>query len=637
MTEQTAPLELANFTTWLDAIDTMRHGANGYKDYVKLRLGDKETAAKATYEAWLEDPSAWNGSALPAKGSEAHEIAKNALNFTGNIMGNPFRSAFYAWVHEDPDAVQSLLSPEAIASKDYDLLRADLLKAFGEALLDRDPETGKARRVSPMFESEKNNTYLTKTSTGEWVSIDEDTLAKMVRDPNGPRLMVTATHAFFESMKDMTPLPEMYENVAKTAAPDIRFVPIDHKPTKGDTLMVCTTNTRENNFLNLEDLFRRLHDISEHMETPEQDDFRHASNMTTQMNALILKAIAADETEMHRVEKLFSVDGKLQPTDPSGKPLLFSATAEDPLRLSADAPETIRKIAFVGFSKAGNAFRDGSRLIQHQLMAKDEAGNPLVDGDSEAVLRNLSVTGGSFNEKAMSDWYIVPQAMISNRDDKIAPPRPFPSTDEDVAYHYLGGASHADHGHTFKIKFEGVKRSEDLLDYYSTLLAPNTGRAAIAHVRYKKDTHALQLTTGQTTDHALFESKIREFEDTLRKKGLDVSIQSNGAKDSKRYEIRGNNDFELFTPRNLQKLQREFESLDADSTYGIFVSRAVTEYELPALRAAVTKVNWQGAGEIPEDTGKPYSTHLRNIGNGFVPNEGHPRINQASSNQTGRA
>ncbi|MFZ4125311.1 MAG: hypothetical protein ACOYJ2_04485, partial [Rickettsiales bacterium] len=549
--------------------------------------------------------------------------------------------------------VKDLLSIEAVRNKSYDLLRADLLKAFGEALLDRDPDTQQPRRVSPMFNSDRNNTYLTKNSSGEWITMTEDDVAKLVRDPNGPKVMVTATHAFFENMNDLTPLPEMYEKVAKAAAPNISFKAIDESPGKDDTIIICGTNTRENNFLNLEDLFRRLDDIERHQSTPWDDDFRHTSQMAVQTNALILKSIVKDEEQMERISKLPHQDGVLQSADSQGRPLLFSATAEDPLVLADNASEVARKITFVGFSKAGNAFRDGSRLIQHQLMATDEKGQPIVGADNEsktALLENLSVTGGSFNEKEFSyywengelvsatdvlhrvkdktlsqeeadkildnPYYKPYQVMIINRDDDIAPPRTFPALPRDITYDYRGGRNHADSGHTFKRKEAGVIASKDLLDYYSTTLAPNTGRAAIAHVHYSRENNSIVLTTSHTTDRELLESKLKRLEETLNANGLAVSIEAIGTKSNQEFHIRGKDGFDLITPKHIDELEQQFKLLGPQSTHGIFVSRAVTAYEIPRLKSEVSRVHHLGQGTISERTGLLSTVDLINTGNG---------------------
>lgn len=595
--------QLLSFKEWLEAIEGWR-ATVGTSEFRKWRVQFKEASENtvSTFNAWLDKPEIWNGTDRPKIGTPNYELAKKSLEYIRNISGTmqePWRSSFCQWAMESPD-LTAILKPMAVegsAAPDYHLLRADMFKACGEAMCVRN-EAGEATRYSKMFKDEKlNNAYLTKNKDGDWVPISEDEVAKLARDPNGPRLLVTGTHAFYENLGDLNPIPDMYEEIARKTAPGINFTTTDQNPGKNDTVTICAVHTRENNFLNLEDLFRRLSDVSKLREHPEQkDDFKHTSQLAVQMNALVLKAVAADDAQMARIDKLPCKDGELQ-TNGHGY-LMYDADANNPLHLHEDAAEIVRKINFCGFSKMGNALYDGSRFLEQQLEAQDEQGNSLVraaKGSTDDILENLCLTGGSFNETGRNSK--SKHAKVQNRSDEIAVEDETPYSEENELHFYDSGEDQKTFGHTFGHKLKGVLGNSTIFDKFATLFAPHAGKAAIAHIEYQAENSttkntSLLLTTGQTTNHDLFLKQKVHLEKALKSKGLShIQIVDNGSANCKQFELRG---IDSRDPKQLGQLLKAFEALRDDPDSGIYVSKNITEIEIPVLRTHAAQKGWAG-------------------------------------------
>ncbi|MFZ4404510.1 MAG: hypothetical protein ACOYOK_10455, partial [Pseudobdellovibrionaceae bacterium] len=125
MADNATLTDTSTFKDWLDAIQILRDATNPLanplpeypKDYATTAdenpygvfksysdekgLKAKSAALDSRFKSWLEDHSFWDGTQSPSIPSPQHTIAKNAVNFTYTIMGNPFRSAFAAWVLEN--------------------------------------------------------------------------------------------------------------------------------------------------------------------------------------------------------------------------------------------------------------------------------------------------------------------------------------------------------------------------------------------------------------------------------------------------------------------------------------------------------------------------------------------------------
>lgn len=632
--------EIPHFETFLEGIDTFRAAGpfrSGAKAYRAIEPRDGGPRLKLLFDQWLDDPTYWNGTTAPAIGSDQYRMVRGVLDFTSNIFADAFRipvgNAFHAWLRDEPEAFAKLVHPAALAANpamDADLFRAELYQVFGHRItLDAE---GKPTRVSGMFNDPRNQTYMTKVrgedGSDAWVILSEDKIARMVADPRGPNVIVTGTHAFYEHMDDLYPLPDMYEKIAEHAA-GVKIKGIDEKPGKGDTVMVCATFTRENNVLNLEGLFRRLHHIHQHHDTPQDDCFTHSSPMAVSMVALILKSIV---TNPERITFPTNTAGVLD-LAPGEKPNFF--LGDGPIHLKPDAAQIVKKLLFNGFSMCGNAQRDGMRMLTHQLDAKGPDGQPRVvapTGSISDVLANLSVTVSALNEVHMADYYRehgVRVPLLSNNNDSIAPARHNDGT-IDPAFHYRGDGDYF--GHAPAVKLTGIYGNPkkpswtdaDIIDHYRCTHLPLVGGAAITALELCHDTatdqHHLVLRLGANSRRlsAQQQQRLQGMLDTLDM----VDISANG---HPLYMLRPKEGFgERLTPSMVQEVRRAFDRLQKPGD-DLYVSRAITEYQIPELNKQAVRMRTHGEqGKLDPVALVEAASNMRNIAG--APHLREPRL-----------
>jgi hypothetical protein len=543
-----------SFAQWLDIIEKYRdagHKAGGMKGGFKgllretldgRKVMDYCKPAAESYAAFKEDQSFWNGTTAPAYGSELYHKIIKGLNMTADIMPDPFTAIFSVWATNQDENSYLRTYLKSIAqseneSVDYDLFRADMLKQFGEDLMGPNKD-----RKSRIFDDARNNTYVAKRSDGTDQILTEREVADMMRksaEGTGPNIVITANHAFMEFMDDLTPITtgysdlidfatgkktlteEVIEGAAKKKVGNKEFsvvvhedrgarqVPIDQAHSKSDTVMIAAVNTRENNFLNLEQLFRRLHEIDEagaaDKDAIPQDNFQSVSPIAMSMVSTLLQA-AVEDGDRERIT-----------LDASKRPPQF-VTGEGPIHLRADAPEILRKALFFGFSKGGNDFRDGMRLLTHTLHAT-RGEHPMfvpAEGTSlKEILSSISVTVQSMNEKLMHPYYQsqgVSVTYFTSAYDSIAVPPDIEYSEGDPALVYSGNAKNS--GHHPDCISENLFQHPYIMQHHKAVCASLTGTPAIrfilheviddpAHPKGKR--HALVLKTAAGTTDAMME------------------------------------------------------------------------------------------------------------------------------------
>lgn len=575
------------FDACLNSIEAYRLAGSGRDGYKALtRSGAQKDWAKINeaFESFKLDSSRWDGVHAPLKGSKLYNKLITGLDFTANIMPNPFRAAFMLWALERP-YLQNSLQQVAQATQEsvhYDQFRGHMLEAFGQDL--------KAKGNCPMMADEKNNTYVTKLSDGSWKALSEEEVAGLIRGgaQGGPHVFVTANHAFLETMDDLTPITSGYEElIAEVTKGEAKLVPFDREPkAPGQTILIAATNTRENNFLNLAQLFHRLHEIDEaNQKGPQTDQFRYCSPIAKQMVVTLLQSMVQDPSRIVHDQN-------------GAPPCLVSGDA--PVLLRPDAAEIIRNVQFHGFSKGGNDFRDGMRLLTHTLNRTTAAGQPLFQTEIAShdivkdIVSNLSVTVQSLNEKPMHPWYKsrgVSVTYFSNRHDTIALPPEIEYTQEDpsVVYH---GPTKAN-GHYPGVIMENLSHPY-ILQHYRCALASLAQKPAIRFVLYQEisEGHGLVLKTAPGTTDAMVESSLHMLEAAFNKAGLQDSAGNpkikirriEGAHGCERYELystQGPDD--LLSRGCLFKLTQAFDALRCDASIPVVVSSAITDPCLPTL------------------------------------------------------
>ena len=479
--------------------------------------------------AYQEDQR--KGKADPANAPTQKHMVAVAIGYLSSIMGakGPFSSAFLTWLLEDP----ARLSPEFYLNADgteksYDQLRGDLCEAFGQALVHGDvkqsledalsdhPQAG----YSDLHKSTQFNDnipmYLTKNAEGEWVQIEQQRLVEMLNDPDGPNILFTSNHAFHENRPDLTAVTDNVEKLANASIAAIKgpysaitndslpnFLKTFDETSKlnsKDTITVCVSHTRENNFLNLAQLFHRLDEVEQHLGHPETDPMSYLAPTSRMVCETILQSIVKEPSKV----KLHQ--------DEQGKWQLFERN--NPPTLRENAPEALNKAIFVGFSQGGNMMRDGLRFLTQELetlapLAEAEKGNGY---DIRRILGNINMTVMSCNVKQMDEFYRqrgVYSPILSNKADTIAPPPAFEHDPLDPKVDFDGFTDFF--GHHPAMKIEGILKDNETRRYFRGAFARTGQAAAISMANVYNDTLYFEMAPG--SDPVIFEAELKRMLD----------------------------------------------------------------------------------------------------------------------------
>lgn len=631
-----AKAELPSFDDCLNIIETFRKDGSGMKARVAMM---KEHAAPlentdTIFAAYIADETRWGGEVdwvdVAATKKKPATKVKTLVNLSPvndqiikglklfhEIMGHPFRAAFAIWaLNKKDDWAHIAAQPERF---NYDKFRGDVAEAFGQALL---AKGGK----SNMLADPRNNHFVTKTSDGKWQVLSDDDMTKLIQrqGKNGPNVFVTANHAFLEDISDITPTVDEYGDLItvvneinegrldagkvvrgvanggfktkefaadKKASHIVCYNQISDKPNQ--TLIVVALNTRENNFLNLGSLFHRLHEIEQANKSGvKTDKFKYTSPIARMMVSTILRAIVQDPLRI--------TDGK------AGTPPSF-VNGDEPVMLRKDAAEVVRNVQFHGFSKGGNDFRDGMRLLARTLNGKSgeqalfqlpsDTQNPPRDILKD-IVSNISVSVQSMNEKEMDPWYQsrgVSMTYFTNRHDTIAvPPKHAPEEAGDMALiadGQQGPKAHDPSAITFNLSHPYI------LQHFQCALASLVGKPALRFIIFDKGNdpkhphYSLTLRTAPGTTDAMMKITEDTLNDAFAKAGLvhkgesAIRLQKReGTSGGDRYElISAKGDDHLLNPQTLRKMNEVVWDLSRDAEQPVVVSSALNDPGLSIL------------------------------------------------------
>jgi hypothetical protein len=626
--------------------------------------------------------------------SKMHVKLITGLDFTANIMGHPFRAAFMEWAVREATKEGGYLKGKLAeyAAMDargeelhYDLFRAEMLEKFGQDMLGENKD-----KVSRLFTDKLNNKYAIQSSDRKWHEVTDADLAEWLQKKDGPNIVISANHAYGEAMGDVEPITDNYKKVVKCSTyvgfsallPDqaeidrinaekdtkykfkdraniaydkmlelekqqgkqlgVDVTPYDKRPfQKGQTILVAAIQTRENNFLNLAQLFQRLYDVDmankanapftkaaleenvrrrlaeeETLPMPKPvDDFRNNAPIARSIVKTLLMSIA--EKPSH-----------IQMNDAVHPPHYDKPNANLPIMLRADATEILRKAIFFGFSKGGNDFRDGLRLLAHTLNEERE-GVPVFEtrsGTLKDIVNTVSVTAQSLNEKEMDRYYEelgVDTTYFANTNDNIAMPADgmgFRGGDRVVVYN----GRTEDGGHHPGVIMENIGQHPYILQLHRCILASAANMPAVRFMEYAKFHHApkdaLAVDGTPVTDESItryglafrlepgttdemFESSIPKLQRAFATQGLG-HLRIGRIPDAQgccRYELYSTNNVQvidedskavlsddhgegdMLTREMMRKLADVFYAVGDDKTNGIIMSTAVSYPMLSTL------------------------------------------------------
>lgn len=638
---------LLSFNEWLDAVKRNRENGGNSSSVSKDMLKNYRAQFAATteaFEAFKTDPAIWlneeiwgknnqnmwdgkpafperdkSGKFLPIPEGGLTEVALYkklimGLTFTAEIVPPPYGSAFMQWALEeskrDGGYIREKLKEYAKLSNDeveYDLFRADMLEAFGQEMA--------KHGLAPAFESNQkpdgtfNTRYVTQKADGTWLPLPEDKVVELLRrsvEKKGPHVVITANHAFLESMDDLRLITDGYKKlltdplVTKGKTKLVTVESSDQEFAPDETILIAAEYTRENNYLNLAQLFRRLHELK-HVKDPKQDKFENTAPIAKMMVATILKSIAKHPDQIKMVD---------------GTPPRF--TSDRVVELRSDAPEILRRAIFFGFSKGGNDFRDGMRLLTRTLDDNRAIFLPSEGTKIEDIISSVSLTIQSLNELKLDPYYKkhgVTVNYFSNRHDQIALEPEIDFDHNDSAITYVGPTKY--NGHYPGLVTENLSHPY-ILQHHQCVLAGTTGKPAIAFLRYQvvpdadrpgKNLHRLAIETAPGTSDALFPHDARNGrqDHTDRNtpcaiQGVDLALAQHGLAHIKvfripgehgniRYELRstkyGNdidkNEDDLLSRATMLKLHDAFEQMRLEDDLDVTVSSATTDPCLATL------------------------------------------------------
>jgi hypothetical protein len=501
------------------------------------------------------------------EGSPVAKDIRNALGFAHDICQDPWRAAFITWCKESPELPKLIAKArEAHNAFTYHGFIGDLCEAFGQDLA-----KGEHPVISPYYNQQNPNAvqYRARLGDGEWEAITQDDLVALARKKQGPHIVHSANHAFLDNEAlDLGLLQDEFSKLFDGSRLPVEAVEqsvnTGHLSTwdaknlgPNDTITVFATNTRKNRFLNLGQLFHRLDEVDAKKNNPKDDTFQNVAPIAVDMVETLLKSIVVDGD----IEKIKSHK------DASGKPIFF----DEAIRLRPDAIDIIRRQRYRGFSKGGNDFRDGMRLLVHTLDARDAGGKETVHFSDETtsirdLISNMSVIVFGLNEKPMADYYRehgVHVPIVSSKNDITAPPSVWHEADE-PSYSYTGNATGDGHSPAYSVNgMLADWRIHDLLKMHGAI---SQGQAAITDVNfvvnadgtYVPNTLSLEVAHG-TTD-AMMDKVKKPLNDALSTAGLSgVTIERVGDNQSRnRYELRGEG---LVSSENMARVQSVLRSL----------------------------------------------------------------------------
>ena len=251
-----------------------------------------------------------------------------------------------------------------------------------------------------------------------------------------------------------------------------------------------------------------------------------------------------------------------------GKPVFF----EGPITLRPDALDIIRRQRYRGFSKGGNDFRDGMRLLVHTLETKDANGQHAVISPegftTKELVSNISMIVFGLNEKPMAKYYrahgiCVP--IVSSKQDVTAPPPPFLHEDEEPVYNYKG--NEAGDGHSPNYAVDGMLANWCTHDLLRMAGAVSQGQAAITDVNLVRaidgisyEPNQLRLEVAPGTTDAMMDASIPPLNRALEAAGLqDTTLERRPGQGRERYFLINNDtSTQLATPESIATLQDVF-------------------------------------------------------------------------------
>lgn len=275
---------------------------------------------------------------------------------------------------------------------------ADIFEAVGqqiEALKRSRRALGLPVVDAELFGEPYNHHFLAEDIHGNIVPVSEEQLLALFPPPDPvtgkaaeqmPHVVITASHASGETLKDVTQITHGIERTISEATQNkTKFAKVDvNRPDLGvapdQTLVLFRCDVRENPWLNGAALLRRMNELKANEQSGKPDQFKEASPGSWAINHLMLAWMAQEPKRILAAKN---------------KPLAeASANDNGPKELRPDAARIAQHVMLEGYSKAGNVVSDaGPRLLPHELLAKNKEGQDIFYCEQDSQMQPISKDG----------------------------------------------------------------------------------------------------------------------------------------------------------------------------------------------------------------------------------------------------
>lgn len=462
-----------------------------------------------------------------------------------------------------------------------------------------------------LYGSDYNYQFLAENGDGSIAAFDPDAVISLfqptqrngwVKPAHLPRVLLTASHARGESLKDVTNITHGIEALARDSwgGQALNVAKADAPIGPEQTLVLFTCDTEKNPFLNGIALQRRLNELEENAAKGTPDQFEHISPGAKRMAKLMLACMCENyygESAQGEPTRLFSID------DP--RPLSELLPEGTHLFLSADAGRIAQHFQLMGYSKGGNVVSDALRYLEKELTAKHPDGHHIVrapDGESEhhgigkygarGILRNIDCASMAAKEVAFSEAQQEAgfnRVAFNNQHDDLTKSDHYESTDRDEKYMIRGVRSKAGHDPVDAMG-DRTKRGYALDDprvarRLREFFAPHHGKAALGRLIFDREEGVVQLKAAPGTPDAALAQFIPAMTEALGHAGLSgVRIEGNHVHQGL-FTLHASDNL-LEDPQAVRKLERGIAQLRRHAD-GLVIAQRILDTTIPAQLAQV--------------------------------------------------
>lgn len=495
---------------------------------------------------------------------------------------------------------------------------ADIFEAVGQQI----EAIKRSRRAfglpvvdAELFGEPYNHHFLAEDVHGNIVPVSEEQLLALFPPPDPvsgkaasqmPHVVITASHASGETLKDVTQITHGIERTISEATQNkTTFAKVDVSRSDlgvapDQTLILFRCDVRENPWLNGAALLRRMNELKANEQTGKPDQFKETSPGAWAINHLMLAWMAQEP------EQILSA---------KNKPLAEALGANNaPIELRPDAARIAQHIMLEGYSKAGNVVSDaGPRLLPHELLAKNKNGQDIFFTEQDSQMQPISKDGIYEAKKIIQQipTWAMAAVEFGLTDEQIAVGSrrvAFNSTADQISAHSnYEGRRHderwmikgvtADNGHApvaalgsreetgYAMKDPRVRRRME------ELCAPMIGKATLEGIYFDRGSaNEVYLEIGAGTTDRIVRQHHQTILDALDEAGLKGAELTSTAPYAGEFLLKfpypvSNN------PEAMQKLERAFQALRQDAPGLVICERLLNEDLASQLRVAGGKIN----------------------------------------------